>query len=335
MNKSEHIKPEHTLAALKQLGVDKEKRNMVRTRAGATTRARPPAKRKAPAARRPAKRAKAPATPPPTRLRTATCAACLDAAGPRSVVCGARAHRLCVACAERHINSLPLRGPHGLPGSPDAEAWASRQWAPFCAFCGDGKHRLERFSTKAAEAQLKKHALAHVSERAAKAKAAEAKKATTRSLNALLRLGQPVYRCPRPRCGAYCVHTACDDLRAHHLQLLSTERLVDYAPTFREKVLDERAVNRLEELYALCCSPSLKAELPYLKHPSNIDAHGKPLRGPPVNSNACAACGFLGDEIGEWHRVCPDCKRHGHPTQREAGDGWPTPVCAHCGCQFH
>ena len=150
---------------------------MVRTRAGATTRARPPAKRKAPAARRPAKRAKAPATPPPTRLRTATCAACLDAAGPRSVVCGARAHRLCVACAERHINSLPLRGPHGLPGSPDAEAWATRQWAPFCAFCGDGKHRLERFSTKAAEAQLKTHALAHVSERAAKAKAAEAKKA--------------------------------------------------------------------------------------------------------------------------------------------------------------
>ena len=73
---------------------------------------------------------------------------------------------------------------------------------------------------------------------------------------------QPVYRCPRPRCGAYCVHTACDDLRAHHLQLLSTERLVDYAPTFREKVLDERAVNRLEELYALCCSPQLKAELP-------------------------------------------------------------------------
>ena len=54
-----------------------------------------------------------------------------------------------------------------------------------------------------------------------------------------------------------------------------------------------------------------------------------------MNSNACAACGFLGDEIGEWHRVCPDCKRHGHPTQREAGDGWPTPVCAHCGCQFH
>ena len=228
-----------------------------------------------------------------------------------------------------------MRGPHGLPGSPDAEAWATRQWAPFCAFCGDGKHRLERFSTKAAEAQLKKHALAHVSERAAKAKAAEAKKATTRSLNALLRLGQPVYRCPRPRCGAYCVHTACDDLRAHHLQLLSTERLVDYAPTFREKVLDERAVNRLEELYALCCSPQLKAELPYLKHPSNIDANGKPLRGPPVNSNACAACGFLGDEIGEWHRVCPDCKRHGHPTQREAGDGWPTPVCAHCGCHFH
>ena len=178
---------------------------------------------------------------------------------------------------------------------------------------------------------------AHLLERskAAKAKAAEAKKATTRSLNALLRLGQPVYRCPRPRCGAYCVHTACDDLRAHHLQLLSTERLVDYAPTFREKVLDERAVNRLEELYALCCSPQLKAELPYLKHPSNIDANGKPLRGPPVNSNACAACGFLGDEIGEWHRVCPDCKRHGHPTQREAGDGWPTPVCAHCGCQFH
>ena len=40
---------------------------------------------------------------------------------------------------------------------------------------------------------------------------------------------------------------------------------MDYAPTFREKVLDERAVNRLEELYALCCSPQLKAELPYLK----------------------------------------------------------------------
>ena len=94
MNKSRALQPEHTLSALKQLGFDKEKRNMVRTRAGATTRARPPAKRKAPAARRPAKRAKAPATPPPTRLRTATCAACLDAAGPRSVVCGSRAHRL-------------------------------------------------------------------------------------------------------------------------------------------------------------------------------------------------------------------------------------------------
>ena len=72
---------------------------MVRTRAGATTRARPPAKRKAPAARRPAKRDKTPSTPPPTRLRTATCAASLDAAWPRSVVCGARAHRLCFACA--------------------------------------------------------------------------------------------------------------------------------------------------------------------------------------------------------------------------------------------
>lgn len=303
---------------------------MVRTRTGATT------KRKASTARRPAKRAKVASTPPPpTRLRAATCAACLDAAGPRSVVCGSRAHRVCVACAARHISQLPLRGPHGLPGSPDDEAWSKNAWAPFCCFCGDGKHRLERFSSKDAEASLKKHALAHVAERAAKAKAAEAKKATTRSLNALLRLGQPVYRCPRPHCGAYCVHTACDDLRAHHLQLLSTERLVDYAPTFREKVLDERAVLRLEELYALCCSPALKAQLPRLTDPSNMDAAGKPLRGPPVTSNACSNCGFLGDEIGEWHRVCPDCRRHGHPTQREAGDGWPTPVCRHCGCQFH
>jgi len=259
----------------------------------------------------------------------------MDDAGDEYMSCGE--HTVCVECLERQVETLPLRGPHGLPGSADAKAWAgsAAEWAPFCAFCPrSNKLRLATASTRGAEGRLRDAAKAHVAERAAKAKAAESKKATTRSLNALLRLGQPVYRCPRDDCGAYCVHTACDDLRSHHLQLLSTETLVDYPAVFRERVLDDRAVDRLSELYALCCAPALKLELPRLRDPANLDEHGRPLRGPPVNSNACASCGFLGAEITEWYRVCPDCKRHGHPVRKVAGDGWPTPSCAHCGASF-
>jgi len=125
----------------------------------------------------------------------------------------------------------------------------------------------------------------------------------------------------------FSVHTACDDLRAHHLQLQSTDRLVAYSETFRSKVLDVVAVQRLAELYALCASPALKRELPDLFSPANLDAAGKPLRGPPVVSNACGSCGFLGRDIAEWDRVCGDCKRASHPVNRQP---WGT-VCKHCG----
>lgn len=221
---------------------------------------------------------------------------------------------------------------HGLPCEPAAAAWASEaDWAPFCTLCpvsdAESSRRLSNASAPTVLRTFRAACLSHVAERHRRATAAETKKSATRTLNALLKTGSPVYRCPVPDCGALSVHTACDDLRAHHLQLQSTEALVKYSETFRAKVLDRAAVQRLCELYALCASPALKRELPRLDEPHNLDADRKPLRGPPVTSNACGSCGFLGHEIGEWLRVCGDCKHASQPVHRPP---WGN-VCRHCG----
>ena len=62
----------------------------------------------------------------------------------------------------------------------------------------------------------------------------------------------------------------------------------------------------------------LKAELPYLKHPSNIDAHGKPLRGPPVNSSR--VCGVRRSGRRD-RRVAPRLPRLQAPRPPDAAGG--------------